>query len=206
MKKKVLVVDLDKTLFSINTFHHFIKYLAFKSIKEVNVLFLFKLGLALSSRLFLTHAKMKFYVLNIIKDRTDIDFNHFVNTISTKKRELSILQDSSFDIKILATAAPSCYANIIAKNNSFHICLGTDFSNSTFKSSFENSKITKKENVMDYLSKSNINHIDVMVTDSIDDMPLIKLAKRNVIVNPSENFKKQLKQKSISFEVIQQRS
>ncbi len=169
------------------------------------MLLLFKLILAVSSRLFLTHAKMKFYVLNIIKHRTDIDFNEFVNTISTKKRELAVLQDSSFDIKILATAAPSCYANIIARNNYFHKCLGTDFSDSNYKPSFENSKIIKKNNVMSYLSNLNINHIDVLVTDSIDDFPLVELATQNIIVNPRESFVKLLKQKSISFEVIPQR-
>ncbi len=205
MKKKVLVIDLDGTLFSINTFHHFIKYLVFKSIKGFNILLLFRLCIAVSSRLLLTHAKMKFYVLNVIKHRTDIDFSDFVNTISAKQRGFDVLEDSSFDIKILATAAPSCYANIIAKNNSFHVCLGTDFPDSNFKASFENSKAIKKNKVMSYLSNLNVNHIDVLVTDSIDDFPLVKLAHRNIIVNPNACFVEHLKQNSISFEVIRQR-
>ena len=204
MNKRVLVVDLDGTLFTINTFHHFIKYLIIKSITRFKVLLLFKLSLAISSRLFQPHAKMKYHILNLLKNRTDIDYNEFVNTISSKKRALKILQDISFDIKILATAAPSCYANIIAKNNHFHICLGTDFPHSSFNSAFENSKMVKKENVLSYLSNNNINHIDVLVTDHKDDLPLIKLAMRNKIVNPNENLVAYLKQNSISFEVIQQ--
>lgn len=203
MSKKVLVVDLDGTLFTVNTFHYFIKYLIFKSIKHFNVLLFFRLCLVLSSRLFLTHAKIKYHILNILKQRTDIDFNEFVNTISVKKRELKILQDPSFDIKILATAAPLCYASIIAKNNHFTVCLATDFPDSRFKFSFENSRAVKKENVMSYLSNNNINHINVLVTDHIDDLPLIELAMKNLIVAPSKYLVKHLKQNSISFEVIQ---
>lgn len=200
MSKKVLVVDLDGTLFKINTFHYFIKYLIFKSIKRFKILFLIKLGFVIFLRLFFTHQKMKYYVLKLLKHRTDIDFNEFVNSISNEKRELKILKDSSFDIKILATAAPLCYASIIAKNNGFPICLATDFPDSNFNSSFENSKAAKKENVINYLASINVNHLDVFITDHLDDLPLMRVAKRNIIVNLNQGLVKQLKQNSISFE------
>jgi len=115
---------------------------------------------------------------------------------------LNILNYETFHIKILATAAPTCYANIIAKKEHFDICLGTDFLDSNFNSTFENSKKTKKENVINFLKDKKLNEIDTLVTDHIDDLPLMKLAKRTIIIKPSENLLNQLKQFSISFEVI----
>lgn len=202
MKRKVLVVDLDGTLFKINTFHYFIKYLFFKCVLSYNFRLLFQLFVALSSRLFRTHAEMKYQVLKLLKHRTDIDYLDFLNTIYIKKRELTILKDETFDIKILATAAPSCYAKIIAKKEQFDVCLGTDFPDSNFNSTFENSRKVKKENVMHYLKGKNLNEIDALVTDHIDDLDLMKLAKRTIIIAPSKNLLNQLKQFSISFEVI----
>jgi len=202
LKRKVLVVDLDGTLFKINTFHYFIKYLFFKCVLSYNFRLLFQLFVALSSRLFRTHAEMKYQVLKLLKHRTDIDYLDFLNTIYIKKRELTILKDETFDIKILATAAPSCYAKIIAKKEQFDVCLGTDFPDSNFNSTFENSRKVKKENVMHYLKGKNLNEIDALVTDHIDDLDLMKLAKRTIIIAPSKNLLNQLKQFSISFEVI----
>lgn len=202
MKRKVLVVDLDGTLFKINTFHYFIKYLCFKCVLSFNFSLLFQLLLALSSRLFRTHAEMKYQVLRLLQHRNDIDYLDFLNTIYIKKRELTILKDETFDIKILATAAPSCYAKIIAEKEQFDICLGTDFPYSNFNSTFENSKEVKKENVMNYLKGKNLNKIDILITDHIDDLPLMKLARKTIIIRPSENLSHQLKQFSISFEVI----
>jgi len=202
LKRKVLVVDLDGTLFKINTFHYFIKYLCVKCVLSLNFRLLYRLLLALSSRLFRSHAEMKYQVLKLLQHRTDIDYLDFLNSIYSKKRELNILNDETFHIKILATAAPTCYANIIAKKEHFDICLGTDFLDSNFNSTFENSKKTKKENVINFLKDKNLNEIDTLVTDHIDDLPLMKLAKRTIIINPSENLLNQLKQFSISFEVI----
>ncbi|OEK08779.1 hypothetical protein A8C32_00435 [Flavivirga aquatica] len=202
MKKRVLVVDLDGTLFTINTFHYFIKYLIIYSIKNFKFILLFKLCLAIASRLFATHAKMKYFILKLLKNRVDIDYENFITTIAVKKRYIPEVYDKNFDIKILATGAPSCYANVIAKNEQFNICLGTDFPNSTFDPLFENMKAVKKENVMNCLKVENINEIDTLITDHIDDLPLIKLAKRNIIVEPNEELISILKQNSIFFEVI----
>lgn len=202
MKKRVLVVDLDGTLFKINTFHYFIKFLILYSITHFKIVLFFRLGIALFSRVFSSHAKMKYNILLLLKNRTDIDYLEFANSIAPEKRDISMLSDSSYDIKILATAAPSCYATIIAKNEGFDLCLGTDFPVSEFNEGFENVKDVKRENVIAFLKNQGIDEVDTFITDHIDDFPLIKLAKRNIVVNPNENMLTQLKQNSISFEVL----
>ncbi|GAA4815680.1 haloacid dehalogenase-like hydrolase [Litoribaculum gwangyangense] len=202
MKKRVLVFDLDGTLFKINTFHYFIKYLLVSFVKGFKIALFFKLSLAVLSRLFSTHAKMKYNVLLLLKNRDDIDYNAFVNSITKKKNQISAVNISNFDLTILATAAPSCYANIIAKNEGFDICFGTNFPNGKFNLAFENSKNNKKENVLKYLKSQNINKINTLVTDHIDDLPLMRLASKNLIVSPDKDLLNKLKLNSISFEVI----
>ncbi|MEZ4856689.1 MAG: hypothetical protein R2812_09475 [Gelidibacter sp.] len=204
MKKKVLVVDLDGTLFKINTFHHFIKYLIIHCIKNFNIVLLLKILFAMVFRLLkiTTHAQMKYAILKAISNNKNIDCQKFVNRISIKKRHLSILNDTSFDIKILATAAPSCYATIIAKNENFDVCLGTNFTDSAFDETFENSKEIKKNNIVNYLKNKEITQIDTLVTDHIDDLPIMKLATHNIIVSPNDNLTNKLKQNAIAFETI----
>lgn len=202
MKKRVLVVDLDGTLFKINTFHYFLKYLILHSVKVFNIVLLFKLCFILISRLYVSHARMKYNILMLLRDRKDIDYIKFVNSIVKKKRILPEVYGKDFDIKILATAAPSCYAKIIAKNEKFDLCIGTDFSDSSFNTTFENVKDIKKANVLHYLKTQNINEIDTFITDHIDDLSLIKIAKKNIIVEPDEDLVATLKHNSISFEVI----
>ncbi|WP_158655132.1 haloacid dehalogenase-like hydrolase [Flavivirga eckloniae] len=201
MKKRALVIDLDGTLFTINTFHFFIKYLIGFCIQHFKIVLLVKLSFAIITRLYASHAKMKYKILRLLKNRNDIDYNAFVNSISPKKRFIPQLQDPIFDIKILATAAPSCYANIIAKNEGL-VCLGTDIKNTKFNQAFENSKTNKKENVLKYLENQGVHKVDTFITDHIDDLPLIKIAANNILVNPNVELQEELKQNSISFEVI----
>lgn len=149
-----------------------------------------------------THAKMKYTILKAISNNKNIDYQKFVNIISLNKRDLAILNDTSFDIKILATAAPFCYANIIAESENFEVCLATNFPNSSFDNQFENSKEVKKNNLVNYLKNRGITEIDTLVTDHIDDLSIMKLAAHNIIVLPNENLKSRLKQNSIAFETI----
>lgn len=204
MKNKVLVVDLDGTLFSINTFHYFLKFLILNCFKNVNVILFFKLSFILLLRGFkvISHAKMKYDVLVLIKNISDLNYNDFVNKIASNKRELSILKDTSFNIKILATAAPSCYAELIAKNENFDVCLSTIFPKIEFYKGFENIREVKKNNVLTYLASRGISEVNTFVTDHIDDLPLMKISKENILINPSKALEAELRKNLISFNVI----
>ena len=204
MKKKVLVVDLDGTLFKINTFHYFMMYLIKYCIKSFNIILLLKILVTIFSRgsKLVSHSKMKYNILKSIKNKESIDYNKFVNSISNMKRDISLIRDSSFDLKILATAAPACYANLISEYESFNYCLATEFPVSNFTEDFDNIKETKKNNTINHLLNNKINEIDTLVTDHIDDLPLMKLAKKNVIINPNRKMEKLLNEHNIKYEVL----
>ncbi|MEC3907307.1 hypothetical protein VOI54_09785 [Tamlana sp. 2201CG12-4] len=145
---------------------------------------------------------MKHRVLYLIKDLEYIDYKTFVSSIANKKRDISIIKEERFFIRILATGAPSCYANIIANIEKFDICISTDFPEFNFNDRFDNVKTVKRDNVLKYLRDFDVEQIDTFITDHIDDLPLMKISKQNLIVCPSEVLINQLKQNSISFEVM----
>ena len=152
-----------------------------------------------------SHAKMKFDILKALSNKSQVDYSRFVNGISKFKRDLQI-EKSKFDLTILATAAPNCYAEIIAKNANFDVCLATNYPNSNFNAEFENSKEIKKINLINYLAKKDIKTIDTFVTDHMDDLPIMKLSTRNMVVNPNRRLENELKRNHIDFEVIQEGS
>lgn len=144
---------------------------------------------------------MKYEILRVIEKDSQIDYEKFVNSILKFKRDLKV-NDKEFDITILATAAPSCYANIVAKNENYDLCIATNFTNSIFNDEFENGKEIKMKNVMSVLLKYKIDQVDTLITDHIDDLPLMKLSKINKIVSPDKDMVALLKQHRIFYEII----
>ncbi|WP_299552148.1 HAD family hydrolase [Seonamhaeicola sp.] len=202
MKKTVLVVDLDGTLFSINTFHYFLKFLFLNGVKKFKLVFLLRFGFILFFRILKvsSHAKMKYVILKLISKREDIDFEKFVDSLAFKRNRIPVL-DTFFDIKILATAAPICYADIIAKNEQFDVCFATQLPE-MFSEDFENFREVKKKHVMSYLLSKGIREIDVLVTDHIDDLPLMKQSRKTIIVAPDSKLLDELKYNQIAFEIL----
>lgn len=204
MIKKVLVVDLDGTLYSINTFHYFIKFLIRYSVNRCDVLLLISILMVSFFRTcrLISHSKMKYHILKRIMNKRNIDYQKFTNNISIFKRNISTIGEDRYDLKILATAAPSCYANIIAKNEGFDVCLGTDFPVLNFDSEFENIKDIKKQTVMNYLKNVGDYDFDTLITDHLDDIPLMKLANKNILICPSNSTVREVENQLISFKIM----
>ncbi len=201
--KKVLIVDLDGTLYSINTFHYFIKYLVRFSIVTINILLLLRLVKAMILRVLgvIEHSKMKFIILKAIQNNQKINYNAFVDSIVNYKNQLPQLENSSFDIKVLATAAPSCYATIIAKNEGFTSCLATNFTETSYHQNFENVREVKKQNVLGYLKTKGVLDVHTIITDHYDDLPLIKISKQVILVNPNKETQNILLENQIFFNI-----
>lgn len=201
MEKKVLVVDLDGTLYTINTFHYFLKFLVSFSILKFKIhlfvlliWFMFLRGIRLVS-----HAKMKYFILKQIES-FQIDYKIFVSSIEKYKRNIGELRDPKYNMKILATAAPACYANIIAKNEKFDICLGTKvIAAESFKPDFENKGEVKKEKVLQYLKSVGSNQVDTFITDHLDDLPLMKISSSTIVYCPTKIIEAELKKSAITF-------
>lgn len=204
MKKKALVVDLDRTLYSINTFHYFIKYLIHYSIKKFDIILFWKVLTSIIFRITksISQSKMKYNILKAIKDNTEIDYLTFVQSISPFKNNINIINDDSFYIKILATAAPSCYAEIIAKNEGFNVCIATDSPKKRFNKEFENIKEVKRNNVIGYLKEIDVFQVDTFVTDHLDDISLMEVSKNNILISPDSHTKAELDRIGVMFKTM----
>jgi len=145
-----------------------------------------------------THARMKYSILKNIEPYK-IDCNGFVKSLEPHKRNILELSSPEFDIKILATAAPSCYANIIAKNEQFNACLATRFPEKAYHLNYENKGEVKKTNVLKYLQNTGSGSIDIFITDHLDDLPLMKLAHHIIVYTPNQFLEAELKKSAITF-------
>ncbi len=198
------MIDLDGTLYATNTFHQFVKYLLTRSAKSLDLLLTFRILLFMTFRMLkiISHSRLKYNVLGSIKNKSYLDNVEFVESIGGYKRDISKLYNEEYNLKILATAAPACYSKIIAKDHKFDACIATENPYSRHLLRFENSKENKKKNVVSYLKTKGLGTIDLFITDHIDDLSLIKISKKNIIINPDKHFEKTLQSLDIQYEVV----
>ena len=200
MNKNAVVVDLDGTLYSINTFHHYLKFIVIQSISTFTFSLSVRLIILFIRRILglVSHAEMKYRVLSWTVN-FNIDHQKFASSIKKYRNNLHSLATNTFQHNILATAAPNIYASIIAINHGFNHCVATTYTKEDFASFVENSKEVKKENVMQLLKSLNLNEIDTLITDHIDDLPLMKISKEVILINPGSELIKELNQHNIKF-------
>ena len=203
MNNKVLVVDLDGTLYEGNTFYRFIIFLFIRSVTKLDVVLLFKMKLNIGLRLFrfISHARLKYNVLKAI-DGKEVNLESFVDSLSNKTRTFNSINKSEYKYKILATAAPSIYSKLIAQKEGFDVCLATKLPKHGFNKNFENLKERKRDNLIKFLSSKNIEGVDVLITDHIDDLPLMKISNQNYVVSPSKKMVRELNENKINYKII----
>lgn len=131
----------------------------------------------------------------------DLDFETFVSKLETYKNDIKEVSNSGFDIKVLATAAPYSYAQVIAKQYNFDACLATNFPKNGFVSNFENLGKQKKIRLSEYLKANALQSVDTFITDHEDDIPIVKMAQKNIIISPNKKFYNWLNENLINFEI-----
>ena len=200
MDKKVLVVDLDGTLYRCNTFHKFLKFLAKHYWVNFQFIALARLlsNIVLRGLRAISHRRLKYNILASLRN-SSIDLQPFVSSLAPYLNTIKEISDETYAIRILATAAPSCYAEVLSEKHKFTICLGTENPDKGFASFRENINENKRASLEQYLKSQNLNTVDICITDHIDDAPLIKLSKHSIIYNPDSEFRNWLNKNFIDF-------
>ena len=85
------------------------------------------------------------------------------------------------------------------KNEKFDICIGTEFPIQLFSTDYENKGEVKKKNVFQYLQSIDHYQIDTMVTDHLDDLPLLTISQNNILYNLNPFMDKELNKSAIVF-------
>lgn len=211
MRQKAIVIDLDCTLLTINTFKSYILYVNKLSYRKgrIDISFFLTMWVLLRKCRIISHEYMKYQILkcteHFMKEKSLKDFTNLIIKHLNKKlvEKISIYRKQNF-ILCLSTAAPSNYASLVAKEFSFDIFCATPMPSQISKFLWqENVKGTKCKNTLNLLKKKNLD-IDILVTDHYDDIPLLEIQKsENLIVNPTQRTLEKLEEKNIKFKILE---
>lgn len=203
--RHVLVVDLDNTLISTNSFTLWIRFLFRKSILTLRFRVLLKLFAALILRKIVRvtdHATFKSRVdkLEIPKEWVyefigllqSYSYSNVVNTIAEYQPSMLIL----------ATAAPSIYASKLIEfcGLKFDEILCSRWRTDGFH---DNQRERKRDYLFSYLeNKLMTDYGIVLFTDHADDLPIAKIATKNYLCNPTESSLALFNRSGVAYEVI----
>ena len=208
MNQKALVVDLDGTLMDTNTFKDYIIYVCMLALKKVrlDLVFLLCFLVFLRKTRLVSHELMKRLILLASKSLMNEKYlSDFVDTlwpkINVKVQDIISQWQDSNEFVLLSTAAPESYALIIAKRLALNGCSATPMPKRGINWK-ENVRRIKCENTLLFLGENNLT-LEVFLTDHYDDLPFLKVAKKqNLIVNPSARTISCLNKNCIKYEII----
>lgn len=129
-------------------------------------------------------------------------YNNFAKRLLEDKNNLDSFLFGNYDISILATAAPQYYSFQVAEMLGFDTCLATNKPNG-MKEWKENIRVEKLNRVIEYLKEMKLSDtVNTLLTDHIDDLPLMEISEEVVLVNPEEHTLKLIKKTSIEHTVL----
>lgn len=205
LDKKIIVIDLDGTFISVNTFHKWMIFIAKQAFKKLAFLSLINIFYTITLRVFkrINHAQMKYSILKISEKLiSEIEIGNFVKSLNRYVHQdiLNTLKDKE-TITILATAAPKIYAKKFSEIYGFNYEISTPASHkSNWK---ENLKEEKKKNLLVLLQKENLGlEVAVLYTDHHDDLPLMEYAKMTYLVNPSKGTIKYVNDTKVNYQFL----
>jgi len=206
LDKTLLIIDLDGTFVSVNTFHKWMKFLFLEELKQFHLTSVMKILSIIFFRLTknIAHREMKFRILKLSeKNISKQQINTFVDTLDVYVNQtiLTKLQDVSTRT-LLATAAPLLYAQAIKEKYQFDDVIATEYTH--VEEWRENIKEEKKNSYLKLLHDKAIDPKKVILySDHHDDLPLMKISDFTYLVQPSETTKNAARAAHISFEIIE---
>ena len=202
----MLIIDLDGTFVSVNTFHRWIQFLLIEELKKFHFFSLLHILKIAFLRLIkqISHTQMKFRILKISEQHINKkQINQFVASLESYVHPdiLHQLQDPS-NKTLLATAAPLLYAKAMQKKYHFDNVIATAY---THKDDWkENIKEEKKNTYLKMLDTHDMHPKEVILyTDHHDDIPLMQLSDFTYLITPSKETIIAVKKANLPFEVIQ---
>lgn len=186
--KKIVVVDLDGCLCTINSFRFWMFFSLLFLLFSLHWVRCYKFNAYIVLRVIgkSDRVRMKRDILSVTEDmpffviklfcRFLYQFiNHNVLSEVRKYKKLHVPV-------VLSTAAPACYVDVFAEKLGFSHVFSTQ---SVFGISWkENIGNEKWESISAYYGKEVI--VDCVITDHHDDLPLLMRAKKRILVRPSK--------------------
>ncbi len=147
----------------------------------------------------ITHKRWKYQILRIAyTQKWPVDA--FIEKLQPTLNQNILVHINKFEYRILATAAPSFYADILAKKYDFTHCVATGYSQDYqgFVGNFGQEKLKR---VQQYLQQYSLKQIDLLMTDHIDDAPLISMAQQIWLYNADNRLRDFVIQQNLTKQV-----
>ncbi len=193
------MIDLDGTFVNVNTFHKWMIFLVKRSL-VTNLFDTIKLlsYFAMRYAKVITHQQMKYKILRISeKESYSLHVDTFVQSLDKEINPTVKEFANEHVVSILATAAPSLYAQKIAQKYNFTYAISTP---STSHKPWSENIREKKAEALEYLLESlDAKECDTVLSDHYDDIYIMRYAKRIYLVNPSEKTEEIVKNEGLSF-------
>ena len=205
MTKKTIIIDLDGTFVSVNTFHKWMKFIFIEELKKLHFISIVNILKIIFLRYFkrINHADMKYMILEISEKnihQTQID--NFVGLLDKYIHQtLSNIVNDESTLTILATAAPLFYAQSIKNKYGFDYVLATPGTNTSVWE--ENIRDTKRKNILSLYQNQHLKQEDsILYTDHHDDIYLMKYVSLTYLVNPDSKTIELVQNENINFKLL----
>ena len=206
--QKAVVIDLDRTLLTINTFKCYILFVSKLACRKgrLDIAFALTFWVGLRKCRLTTHEKMKLHILKHsahFMNRKRL--NDFVDSIllfrNEKVYKCALTYRKQGFFLCLSTAAPFSYASLIAERLSFDSVCATPMP-SQVQDWRENVREIKCKNTLKQLEEHHLT-LEILMTDHYDDISLLKENKgENILINPSDKTLCMINQHHIIYTLL----
>lgn len=207
----IVIVDLDGTLVKCNSFHLWLKYITkyYLAKKRLPDLVMTLVWSFLRYSRIIKHSTLKKHIINLagrIDDKVVLDFARTLNDcVNGKVKNLLAQCRHSDNTKfVLATAAPYFYVGPFSELHDFDYVIATP-GNIASPEWVETIKEEKLKQFYEIFSNDQAEvNVAMLITDHHDDLSLMKISAKTILVNPSETTKQVAKNNNINIvEVVE---
>ncbi len=192
--KKIIVVDLDGSLITINSFRYWLLCSFVFLLVSFRWLSLLKFIKFIVYRLrgISDRVKMKRDILSVTEALPAFFMSGFVWFLCLFLNRNVLAEMNQYDTSQyyvdLCTAAPVCYAKMIAQKLDFSHVFATA---SVFATDWKENIGSQKVVSLEEFYGENMD-IDCVITDHHDDLPLLIRAKKRILVTPSRTTREKM--------------
>ena len=198
---KIVVVDLDGCLCSINTFRFWILFSYIFLFLSLRLPSFFKFTKCVLLRIYgkSDRVQMKKCVLQVTERLPHLYILLFCRFLYlfVNRNVLSEMNGYKDEVIVMCTAAPAIYVNVFAQKFNFAKVFATPTVN--LVNWKENIGEEKLDTLKTYYGQDVV--LNCVITDHYDDLPLLLGANRRVLVNPSAVTLKMISDK-FQFEIL----
>lgn len=201
-----IIVDLDGTLLTRNSFKKYLKFAAWQSLRRLRIDIIPRVAawIAVRKLRLITHSQLKQRLLRVTEpimghDELHKFANRLARYINPSVCRMCRQQRQAGKAVILATAAPASYASLIAQGVSLDGCIATPPSDT--QDWRETVREEKRDQVLALLRRNKLS-LHGIITDHHDDLPLMRVSENITLVSPDKKTLDAVNAEGLLYNII----